>query len=394
MVNLKDINVSNKKVLLRTDYNIKVDKGEIVNDYRIRASLPTIKYLLDQGAAIIIVSHFGRPDGQIKKEYSLEPIAKRLSSLLGQDVSFCSETIGDKASDQAHKLLPKDILVLENIRFLPGEEKNDLGLGKELSKLADVYVDDAFGCVHRAHSSISSVATFFDIQHKAAGFLLEREVQKLSMLITNPAKPYTAIMGGAKISDKLPVLKNLVANIDYLLIGGAMANTFLYYQKVDIGASVAERDMNDQVKDVYDLCNQHGVKVLLPIDVIVGNSIDDIKVVAKGLSEVSGDDMILDLGSKTIESWRPYIEKSKTIFWNGTVGFSERKPFALASIKLSDYLILAQEHGSEVVVGGGDTAAFLDQIGKLEVYNFVSTGGGASLDLLSGLDLPGISALS
>lgn len=394
MVNLKDINVSNKKVLLRTDYNIKVDKGEIVNDYRIRASLPTIKYLLDQGAAIIIVSHFGRPDGQIKKEYSLEPIAKRLSSLLGQDVSFCSETIGDKASDQAHKLLPKDILVLENIRFLPGEEKNDLGLGKELSKLADVYVDDAFGCVHRAHSSISAVATFFDIQHKAAGFLLEREVQKLSMLITNPAKPYTAIMGGAKISDKLPVLKNLVANIDYLLIGGAMANTFLYYQKVDIGASVAERDMNDQVKDVYDLCNQHGVKVLLPIDVIVGNSIDDIKVVAKELSEVSGDDMILDLGSKTIESWRPYIEKSKTIFWNGTVGFSERKPFALASIKLSDYLILAQEHGSEVVVGGGDTAAFLDQIGKLEVYNFVSTGGGASLDLLSGLDLPGISALS
>ncbi len=394
MVNLKDINVSNKKVLLRTDYNIKVDKGEIVNDYRIRASLPTIKYLLDQGAAIIIVSHFGRPDGQIKKEYSLEPIAKRLSSLLGQDVSFCSETIGDKASDQAHKLLPKDILVLENIRFLPGEEKNDLGLGKELSKLADVYVDDAFGCVHRAHSSISAVATFFDIQHKAAGFLLEREVQKLSMLITNPVKPYTAIMGGAKISDKLPVLKNLVANIDYLLIGGAMANTFLYYQKVDIGASVAERDMNDQVKDVYDLCNQHGVKVLLPIDVIVGNSIDDIKVVAKELSEVSGDDMILDLGSKTIESWRPYIEKSKTIFWNGTVGFSERKPFALASIKLSDYLILAQEHGSEVVVGGGDTAAFLDQIGKLEVYNFVSTGGGASLDLLSGLDLPGISALS
>ncbi|MBE0699749.1 MAG: phosphoglycerate kinase [Anaerolineaceae bacterium] len=382
---VRDVDFSGKKVLVRVDFNVPIKDGKVTDDTRIRAALPTIEYLLKQSAAVILFSHLGRPKGGPDPKYSMKPVADYLSGLVSAPVKFAEEAAGPKASAAAGSLKAGEILVLENTRFFPGEEKNDLELAKQFASLADVFVNDAFGSAHRAHSSTEGVARFLPA---VAGFLMEKEIQYLGQAITDPARPFVAILGGAKISDKIGVIRNLLSKSDAILIGGAMANTFFKAQGYPMGDSLVENDVLDLARE---LLSEGGTKIRLPVDAVIATSMDEgaeSKVISVG--PVPDGWRILDIGPETIQHFARVINGAKTVVWNGPMGLFETPKFAVGTFGVARALA---ESDATSIVGGGDSAAAIQQSGLADKITHISTGGGASLEMLEGIALPGVAAL-
>jgi phosphoglycerate kinase len=395
---LRDVDVRGKRVLVRVDFNVPIkedgDKIEITDDTRIREALPTINYLREQKAKAILMSHFGRPKGKPVPKYSLRPIGNYLHTLINQPVVFSHDTIGDVPKKIVNAMQDGDVALLENLRFQPGEEANDPKFAHTLADLGDVYVNDAFGAAHRAHASTAGITMFINI--RAMGFLMEKELKYLYDELDKPAKPFLVIMGGAKVSDKIGVLKALMQKADTILIGGAMANTFFKAEGIPIGASRVEADKTSLAKELLDFAKKCGVKFLLPIDVVEAQ---EIKTAAKtrNSSRLSPESGItdgwqaVDIGKATIALFQEEIAKAKTIFWNGPVGIFEIPDFAEGTIAIAEALA---NSGATTIIGGGDSVTAVKQAGLTDKMTFISTGGGASLELLEGKELPGVAALT
>ena len=395
---VKDISVENQTVLVRVDYNVPIKDGEIKDDYRIRKSLKTIEYLLDHKARVVLISHLGRPGGKPSEEFSLAPVAARLMELLHQPVGFVDDCIGEKVSRYIKNLPEESVVLLENLRFHPGEEANDYDFARQIadSTGARYFVQDGFGVVHRAHASTDAITYYIPA---VAGFLVESEVKQLTDCVLDPKRPMVAIVGGAKISDKIGVISRFVDKADKILIGGAMANTFWAHHGLAVGKSKIEDGQGEVIDNIYRLAaekvgqDQVNDFILLPADVAVGDNPDSTERRTLVVDQVGADDMILDIGPDTIERFTKEIELAKTVVWNGTLGFAENKTFAHGSARVA--LAIASNQGVTSVVGGGDTADFVlhwdGHDGKS--FTHVSTGGGASIELMSGLELPGIKAL-
>jgi phosphoglycerate kinase len=382
---VKDIDVQGKRILVRVDFNVPIQDGKITDDTRIRAALPTIQYLLSQGAAVILCSHLGRPKGGPDPAFSLKPVAEYLGKLLNQPVIFAQDCIGPIAEKAALSLKPGDVLVLENTRFHPEEEKNDPGMAKQLASLADIYVNDAFGSAHRAHASTEGVAHFLPA---VAGFLMEKEIQYLGQAIDNPKRPFVAILGGAKVSDKIGVIKNLLNKADTVLIGGGMANTFFKAQGYAVGDSLVEDDSLDTAKELLKLGLS---KLRLPVDMVIADKFEETaqkKTIPFG--PVPEGWRILDIGPETIKNYEKVIEEAGTIVWNGPMGVFEMPSFATGTFEIAK--AIARSHAVSVI-GGGDSVAAVVQAGVADKITHISTGGGASLEMLEGLSLPGLVAL-
>lgn len=387
LLTLDNVDVTNKKIFLRVDYNV-VTNGEVIDDFRVKSSLPTIEYLLQQNCSLILASHNGRPDGKVVESLSLRPVAKLLPKLLNRDVAFLDNCIGEEVESEAEYMRAGDVVLLENLRFHKQEEANTPAFAKSLARLADFYVDDAFAVIHRAHASVVGVPKL--LPH-AAGLLVQREYETISELMKKPAKPYTAIIGGAKISDKIDVLHELIKHVDALLIGGAMANNFLAVLGNNMQDSMVEKKSLDDAKKIIAAAKHHKVRLLLPTDLVVAKDIDG----KKGLrtckpTELKPGEIALDLGPETMEAFNDVVAGSKTVFWNGTLGRAEVPALAKASESMAHAMISS---GAKTIVGGGDTAAYVDATGMHHHFSFVSTGGGASLELLAGKKLPGIEVL-
>ncbi|MDR1952053.1 MAG: phosphoglycerate kinase [Elusimicrobiota bacterium] len=407
---LKDIDVKGKKVLVRVDYNVPLDANlNITNDKRIAATLPTLNYLLDQGAAIILMSHLGRPKGKVVASMSLKPVAKKLSELLGKPVKFVSDCIGPEVKKEAADLKPGEILLLENLRFHPEEEgKNSEGqkdkaamdsFAKELASLGDVFVQDAFGTVHRAHASTAGIVKY--VKDAAAGFLVEKELKFLGEALNNPKKPFVAILGGAKVSDKINVIENLLTKVDSIIIGGAMAYTFLKSQGVAVGKSLVEDDKIDLALDILKKAKERKVDFIIPLDHIITDKIDFVnkEVPQDAIVKTTSDDAIpdgfmgVDVGPQSIEKFSEVLKEAKTIVWNGPLGVFEISQFAKGTIEIAKIVAEATDDGAVSVIGGGDSVAAVKQAGVEKRISHISTGGGASLEFLEGKELPGIAAL-
>ena len=387
---VKEAPVAGKKVLLRCDFNVPQDKktGEITDDKRIRAALPTIRYLLDQGAAVIACSHLGRPKGEWKQELSLKPVAARLSQLLGQDVIFAADVVGEDAKAKAAGLRPGQILLLENLRFHKEEEKNDPAFAKALADLAEIYVSDAFGTVHRAHASTVGVAAYLPAY---AGLLVEQELAVMGKALDNPKRPFVAILGGAKVSDKIGVIRNLLEKADTIIIGGGMAYTFLKAQGCEVGTSLLEEDKLDLARELMEKAKEKGVELLLPVDTAVHDKFentDDFSVVP--VTAIPAGSMGLDIGPETVRLFAGAIRGAGTVVWNGPMGVFEFPAFAAGTKAVAKAMA---ECGGVTIVGGGDSAAAVEQLGYADKMTHISTGGGASLEFLEGLELPGIACL-
>ena len=382
---IRDIDVKGKKVLVRVDFNVPTKDGKVGDDTRIRAALPTIQYLLDHGAAVILCSHLGRPKGGPDPKYTLKPVADYLAQLMGKQVAFAEDCVGPVAEAAAKALKPGQVLVLENTRFHPEEEKNDLGMAKQLASLADVYVNDAFGTAHRAHSSTEGVARFLP---GVAGFLMEKEIKYLGQAIDDPKRPFVAILGGAKISDKIGVIKNLLTKADVILIGGGMANTFFAAKGLAMGDSLVEADALETAKE---LLATSGGKLHLPVDMVLADKFDaeaQSKTVPTG--NVPDGWRVLDIGPKSVEAFGKLIQGAGTVVWNGPMGVFEFPRFAEGTYGVAK--AVAASHAVSVV-GGGDSVAAIQQSGLADKITHISTGGGASLEMLEGLVLPGLAAL-
>lgn len=389
LLTLDKLNYKAKKVFLRVDYNV-VEGGKIIDKFRIEQSLPTIKKLLQAKCSIILASHNGRPEGKPDPKLSLRPIAQALADLIKRPVGFVPDCIGKEVAEEAHKLKPGELLLLENLRFHDAEEKNNAAFARSLANLAEVYVDDAFANAHRAHASMVGVPKY--LPH-AAGVLMEQEYSKLSSLLTVPARPFVAIIGGAKISTKIEVLQSLITKVDVLIIGGAMANTFLQATGQDIGNSPTEPDYIDTAIEIIEQAKEHKVKLVLPVDVVVADKPEPgAKHCTVGVNKITKNEMALDIGKETMQAIWPDLESAKTIFWNGTLGIAEIPEFAWASRDLAHMMSL-RKNKAETVIGGGDTTAYIEKLGMHNRFSFVSTGGGASLELLAGKKLPAIEAL-
>jgi phosphoglycerate kinase len=389
---IRDIDLAGKRVLVRVDFNVPLDSQQhITDDTRIRAALPTIRYLLDQGAAVILMSHLGRPDGRVVDTLRLAPVAQRLGELLGRPVEMAAESVGPAVEAQARALQPGQVLLLENLRFHKEEEKNDPGFARQLAALGEVYVNDAFGTAHRAHASTEGVTRYLP---GAAGFLMEKEINFLGSALEHPRRPFAAIIGGAKVSDKIAVLERLISMVDTLLIGGGMANTFLKAEGFEIGDSLFEASKLDVARDLIAKARQRGIQFLLPVDVVVA----DRFAADATYKVVSHDDVpeswrILDIGPKTIEAFREALADAQTIVWNGTLGVAEMPAFAKGTNALIEILAERTRAGATTIIGGGDSAAAVEEAGASEKMTHVSTGGGASLEFLEGRTLPGVAAL-
>ena len=382
---IRDIDVKGKKVLVRVDFNVPTKDGKVGDDTRIRAALPTIQYLLDHGAAVILCSHLGRPKGGPDPKYTLKPVADYLAQLMGKPVAFAEDCVGPVAEAAAKALKPGQVLVLENTRFHPEEEKNDLGMAKQLASLADVYVNDAFGTAHRAHSSTEGVARFLP---GVAGFLMEKEIKYLGQAIDDPKRPFVAILGGAKISDKIGVIKNLLTKADVILIGGGMANTFLAAKGLAMGDSLVEADALATAKE---LLASGGAKLHLPVDMVLADKFDaeaQSKTVPTG--NVPDGWRVLDIGPKSVEAFGKLIQDAGTVVWNGPMGVFEFPRFAEGTYGVAKAVAASKAIS---VVGGGDSVAAIQQSGLADKITHISTGGGASLEMLEGLVLPGLAAL-
>lgn len=381
---IRDISVKNKRVLVRVDFNVPLDKGKVTDDTRIVASLPTIRYLIDQGAKVILCSHLGRPSGKDQK-LSLRPVAARLQTLLGKPVTFVADCIGQPVERVVEGMNAGDVVLLENVRFYPEEEKNDPAFAKKLAAFGDIFVNDAFGSAHRAHASTEGVAHYLPT---VAGFLMEKELNYLGAALANPARPFIAILGGAKVSDKIKVIENLLPKVDVLLIGGGMANTFIAARGLDVGQSLVEKDKADVAKSLMD---KGGAKIVLPVDVVVADKFDanaQSKIVA--VDQVPGDWRILDIGPRTIDAFEKILSEAKTVVWNGPLGVFEFPAFAKGTIEIAKRLA---QSGATTIIGGGDSAAAVEQAGVADKMTHISTGGGASLEFLEGRVLPGVAAL-
>lgn len=386
---VEDINVSGKKVLVRCDFNVPLKDGEITSDKRIVASLPTIKYLIDHNAKVILCSHLGRPKGEFKPEFSLAPVAKRLSELLGKEVKMAKDVVGESAQALAAELKDGDVMLLENVRFHAEETKNDPEFSKALASLADIYVNDAFGSAHRAHSSTTGVADYLPA---VCGYLIQKEIEFMGGALENPKRPLVAILGGAKVSDKIGVINNLLDKVDTLIVGGGMAYTFFVAKGYHVGTSLVEEDKVELAKDMMNKAAEKGVKFLLPIDNVVGKEFDaDTEYQTINSDEFPAGWMGLDIGPKTRELFADAVKGSGTVIWNGPMGVSEWDHFANGTIAVATAVA---ESGAISIIGGGDSAAAVQKLGFADKMSHISTGGGASLEFLEGKELPGIAALN
>lgn len=388
------IELKSKRVFVRVDFNVPLDENlNVTDDIRIVESLPTIKKIINDGGKAILASHLGRPKGGPNPKYSLKPAALRLSELLGKEVKLAPDCIGEEVKALVDQMQDGDVLLLENVRFHPEEEKNDTEFAKKLAELADVYVNDAFGSAHRAHASTEGITKY--ISTSVAGYLMQKELDYLGAAIANPKRPFTAILGGAKISGKIDVINNLIDKVDTLIIGGGMAFTFFKAQGKEIGKSLLEEDKIDLAKEILEKVSNSKVKFLLPIDVVVAAEFNnDSPSSVVSIDEIPSDKMGLDIGPKTIKLFSEEILKSKTIVWNGPMGVFEMDNFALGTFEIAKSLASATEEGAITVIGGGDSAAAISKAGLKEKVSHVSTGGGASLEFLEGRVLPGVAALN
>lgn len=386
---VRDLDVAGKKVLVRVDFNVPLnDKGEITDDTRITASLPTIQYLLEQKAAVILMAHLGRPKGQIKPELSLAPVAKHLGKLLGKKILFAPDCVGEAAQAAASKLKPGHILLLENLRFHKEEEKNDMEFAEKLASLADLYVNDGFGVSHRAHASVEGVTHFLPA---AAGFLLEKEIQYVGQAVTNPLHPFVAIIGGAKVSDKIGVISNLLDKVDTLLIGGGMANTFLAAQGYKMGKSLVEEDKLDLAKELLAKAKKNKVNMLLPTDLVMAAAFaPDAEHVTEKVKNLNQAYMALDIGAETSKAYAEALADAKMIVWNGPMGVFEMDAFCKGTEAVAKAVAKSR---ATSIVGGGDSVAAIEKLGLAKRITHISTGGGASLEYLEGKVLPGVAAL-
>lgn len=386
---VRDLDVAGKKVLVRVDFNVPLnDKGEITDDTRITASLPTIQYLLEQKAAVILMAHLGRPKGQIKPELSLAPVAKHLGKLLGKKILFAPDCVGEAAQAAASKLKPGHILLLENLRFHKEEEKNDMEFAEKLASLADLYVNDGFGVSHRAHASVEGVTHFLPA---AAGFLLEKEIQYVGQAVTNPLHPFVAIIGGAKVSDKIGVISNLLDKVDTLLIGGGMANTFLAAQGYKMGKSLVEEDKLDLAKELLAKAKKNKVNMLLPTDLVMAAAFaPDAEHVTEKVKNLNQAYMALDIGAETSKAYAEALADAKMIVWNGPMGVFEMDAFCKGTEAVAKAVAKSR---ATSIVGGGDSVAAIEKLSLAKRITHISTGGGASLEYLEGKVLPGVAAL-
>ena len=389
-MSVRDLDVTGKRVFVRVDFNVPLDGGRVADDTRIRASLPTLQWILRKQGSPILASHLGRPKGAPNPAYTLAPVAERLQTLLGSPVRFVPDCVGEVAERASRALAPGEALLLENLRFHPEEEKNDPLFAEKLSRLADAYVDDAFGSAHRSHASVAAICTHF---HPAtAGLLMEREIDYLGGLLGTPARPYVAILGGAKVADKVELVKNLLPRVDAILIGGAMAYTFLAARGVGVGASRVEKESLPTAAGILDAAARAGVRIQLPVDHRVAASLTN-----PGEGEIVSGEAIpegrvgLDIGPRTCEAFEREIAPAGTVLWNGPVGLFEQPPFDQGSLAVAQAVVASKALS---VAGGGDTAAALAGFSLAEKFSHVSTGGGASLEFLSGLTLPGVAALT
>ncbi len=387
---IRDFDLRGKKTLIRADFNVPLDKNlNITDDNRIRATLPTIQYALDHGAKVILMSHLGRPEGKPVSSMSLSPVAKRLSELLNKEVVQCSDCIGPRVKEELSQLNGScSIALLENLRFNSNEEKNDPTFSKALAENAQVFINDAFGSSHRAHASIEGVTKFLP---SGAGFLLEKEIKYLGEALQSPKKPFVAVLGGSKVSDKIGVVENLISKVDKILIGGAMAYTFLKVQGIEIGGSKYEKDKTDLAKTILEKAKKNNVEILLPVDHLSVQRVDENAPVRIEGPAISAGWFGVDIGPKTIELFCKALETAKTVVWNGPMGIFEMKAFARGSHEVA--LKLSTLKGATTIIGGGDTAACVIGFGLESQMSHISTGGGASLEYLEGQVLPGIAAL-
>jgi phosphoglycerate kinase len=382
---VSDVDVKGKRVLVRVDYNVPIQDGQVGDDTRIRAAMPTLKYLMENEAAVILCSHLGRPKGKPDPKYSLRPVAEHLSSLLGETVAFAEDCIGPVAEEAAGMLRPGKVLLLENTRFHPGEEKNDPQMAKKLAALADIYVNDAFGSAHRAHASTEGVAK---VLPGVAGFLLEKEIRYLGQAIANPKRPFIAILGGAKVSDKIGVIRNLLDKADQVLIGGGMANTFFKAQGYPVGDSLVEDEALDTATELLDRGDN---RLRLPVDVVIADRFEDgAKRITMPMGPVPNGWRILDIGPETVDIFARALEGAGTVVWNGPMGVFEFPNFAEGTFKLARAVAGSR---ADTIIGGGDSVAAVQQSGLADEITHISTGGGASLEMLEGLELPGVAAL-
>lgn len=387
---IKDVVVADKRVLVRVDFNVPLTaEGQVSDDTRIVAALPTIRYLVDQQAKVILMSHLGRPKGKIDPKFSLQPVAARLSELLELPVAFAADCVGEVAQAAVAKLAAGEVLLLENLRFHAAEEKNEAEFAEQLAKLGDIYVNDAFGTAHRAHASTEGVTQY--LQPAACGFLLEKEIKFLGEALANPARPFVAILGGAKVSDKIAVVQNLLSKVDSLLIGGGMANTFLVAQGKQLGKSLVETERVTLAKELLEQATRQGVQLHLPIDAVVAPSLDSESAQVVSIDAVPAEAMVLDIGPATRKHFAALLTDAKLIVWNGPMGVFERANFAAGTRSLAEAIANTQAIS---IVGGGDSAAAIAQAGLADAITHISTGGGASLEFLEGKELPGVAALT
>jgi phosphoglycerate kinase len=388
---VRDIDVAGKRVFLRADLNVPLDDGKITDDTRIRASLPTLVYLLEHGASVILASHLGRPKGKVNDALRLKPVADRLSQLLGRPVRMTGDALGPGVMTAVDKLRPGDMLLLENLRFHAEEEANDPAFAKALAEMADVYVNDAFGSAHRAHASTEGITHYLP---SVAGLLMEREVAALSRLMEKPTKPFHTVIGGAKVSGKLEVLESLLSRCQAVLVGGGMANTFLAAKGLALGKSLVEDEQLDNATRIMEEARRKRVRFMLPTDALVAAQVHPRSQRAVvPVTEVPKDWSIVDIGPDTVSAYTEHLNKAKTIFWNGPMGVFEIAPFAEGTNAMARYVAGRTADGVVTVVGGGDSVAAVEQLGLVDQMSHVSTGGGASLEFVEGKTLPGVAAL-
>ncbi|MGI5866815.1 MAG: phosphoglycerate kinase [Syntrophaceticus schinkii] len=384
---MRGLDIKGKKVLVRVDFNVPLDdQGKVADDTRIKATLTTIRYLLEQGARVILISHLGRPKGKVVEKLRLDDVARRLGELLGREIKKVNDCIGPEAAKAAEELKEGEVLLLENLRFHPEEEKNDPGFAKELASFAEVYINDAFGTAHRAHASTAGVADYLPA---AAGFLMEKEIKALGSILSDPDRPFLAVLGGAKVADKIGVLKSLVGKVDAILLGGGMANTFLKAKGSELGDSLVDDQNLEFARKFLDMAAERGVRVELPVDLVIASGDQDpVQVVDSG--SVPSGWRALDIGPRTADLYAQLIKEAKTAFWNGPMGVFEEDQFAHGSEMVARAL---SEEGLISVVGGGDSLAVLEKYGLGGQVTHASTGGGASLEFLEGRELPGVAVL-
>ncbi|EAK4280102.1 phosphoglycerate kinase [Campylobacter upsaliensis] len=389
IISIKDIDLAKKKVFIRCDFNVPQDDFlNITDDRRIRSAIPTIRYCLDNGCSVILASHLGRPK-EISSKYSLEPVAKRLSRLMSKEVLLAKDVIGEDAKKKAENLETGEILMLENLRFEKGETKNDENLAKELASMAEIYINDAFGVCHRAHASVEAITRFFDV--KAAGFLLQKEIKFADNLLRHPARPFVAVVGGSKVSGKLQALINLLPKVDKLIIGGGMAFTFLKALGYDIGNSLLEEELLEDARAIMKKGKELGVKIYLPVDVAVARTCSSEAFMSYvPTQEIPSGFMGLDIGPASGKLFREALADTQTIWWNGPMGVFEIEKFAKGSLKMAHFI--GDSHAT-TIIGGGDTADVVARSGEADEMTFISTGGGASLELIEGKELPGVKPL-